>query len=150
LLLHIHIPFQIWLNLKICHRYDIPLNLYSSLSVADIEGQDVMLDNKEIVTITNSNYRAFIQKSSSPEERKDIFEAVFSYYETHKNTYASIYKTVLDADLARVKARKYNSSLESYLFDNNIPTSVYMSLTKVARENTAMVKKYNRNKINQK
>ena len=117
-------------------------NLYSSLSVADIEGQDVMLDNKEIVTITNSNYRAFIQKSSSPEERKDIFEAVFSYYETHKNTYASIYKTVLDADLARVKARKYNSSLESYLFDNNIPTSVYMSLTKVARENTAMVKKY--------
>lgn len=117
-------------------------NLYSSLSVADIEGQDVMLDNNEIVTITNSNYRAFIQKSNSPEERKDIFEAVFSYYEAHKNTYASIYKTVLDADLARVKARKYNSSLESYLFDNNIPTSVYMSLTKVARENTAMVKKY--------
>ncbi|PKK94673.1 MAG: oligoendopeptidase F [Tenericutes bacterium HGW-Tenericutes-5] len=117
-------------------------NLYSSLSVADIEGQDVMLDNNEIVTITNSNYRAFIQKSSSPEERKDIFEAVFSYYEAHKNTYASIYKTVLDADLARVKARNYNSSLESYLFDNNIPTSVYMSLTKVARENTAMVKKY--------
>ena len=117
-------------------------NLYSSLSVADIEGHDVMLDNNEIVTITNSNYRAFIQKSNSPEERKDIFEAVFSYYEAHKNTYASIYKTVLDADLARVKARNYNSSLESYLFDNNIPTSVYMSLTKVARENTAMVKKY--------
>lgn len=117
-------------------------NLYSSLSVADIEGQDVMLDNNEIVTITNSNYRAFIQKSNSAEERKDIFEAVFSYYETHKNTYASIYKAVLDADLARVKARNYNSSLESYLFDNNIPTSVYLSLTKVARENTEYVKKY--------
>ena len=117
-------------------------NLYSSLSVADIEGQDVMLDSNEIVTITNSNYRAFIQKSNSAEERKDIFEAVFSYYETHKNTYASIYKAVLDADLARVKARNYNSSLESYLFDNNIPTSVYLSLTKVARENTEYVKKY--------
>ncbi|MDY0317225.1 MAG: oligoendopeptidase F [Candidatus Izemoplasmatales bacterium] len=117
-------------------------NLYSSLSVADIEGQDVMLDNNEIVTITNSNYRAFIQKSNSAEERKDIFEAVFSYYEAHKNTYASIYKAVLDADLARVKARNYNSSLESYLFDNNIPTSVYLSLTKVARENTEYVKKY--------
>lgn len=117
-------------------------NLYSSLSVADIEGQDVMLDNNEIVTITNSNYRAFIQKSNSAEERKDIFEAVFSYYEAHKNTYASIYKAVLDSDLARVKARNYNSSLESYLFDNNIPTSVYLSLTKVARENTEYVKKY--------
>jgi len=117
-------------------------NLYSSLSVADIEGQDVMLDNKEIVTITNSNYRAFIQKSSSPDERKDIFEAVFSYYEAHKNTYASIYKSVLDADLARVKTRNYDSSLESYLFNNDIPESVYHSLTKVARENTGAIKKY--------
>jgi oligoendopeptidase F len=117
-------------------------SLYSSLSVADIEGTDVMLDNKEIVNITNSNYRAFIQKSDSPEERKEIFEAVFSYYEAHKNTYASIYKTVLDADYAQVKNRKYTSSLESYLFNNNIPTSVYHNLTKVARENTAAIKKY--------
>lgn len=117
-------------------------NLYSSLSVADIEGSDVMLDNNEIVHITNSNYRAFIQKSNSKEERKDIFEAVFSYYEAHKNTYASIYKSVLDADYARVKTRNYESSLESYLFSNNIPTSVYHSLTKVARENTQAVKKY--------
>jgi oligoendopeptidase F len=117
-------------------------NLYSSLSVADIEGSDIMLDNKEIVNITNSNYRAYIQKSNSPEERKDIFEAVFSYYDAHKNTYASIYKSVLDADYARIKTRNYESSLESYLFNNNIPTSVYHSLTKVARENTAAVKKY--------
>ncbi|MFA6647395.1 MAG: oligoendopeptidase F [Candidatus Izemoplasmatales bacterium] len=117
-------------------------NLYSSLSVADIEGQDVMLDNKEIVTITNSNYRAFIQKSNSPEERKEIFEAVFSYYEAHKNTYASIYKNVLDADYARMNSRNYKSSLESYLFNNNIPTSVYHNLTKVARENTQAIKKY--------
>lgn len=116
--------------------------LYSSLSVADIEGQDVMLDNNEIVNITNSNYRAFIQKSNSPEERKDIFEAVFSYYDTHKNTYASIYKSVLDADLAYAKARNYKSTLESYLFNNSIPTSVYHSLTKVARENTKSIKKY--------
>ena len=117
-------------------------NLYSSLSVADIEGTDVMLDNGEIVTITNSNYRAYIQKSHSPEERKNIFEAVFGYFADHKNTYANIYKTVLDADLANMKARHYKSCLESYLFNNNIPTEVYHTLTKVARENTQAVKKY--------
>ncbi|MDD3957405.1 MAG: hypothetical protein PHO96_00790, partial [Candidatus Izemoplasmatales bacterium] len=102
-------------------------SLYSSLSVADIENVDVMLDSKEIVTITNSNYRAFIQKSQSAKERKDIFEAVFSYYDTHKNTYAQIYKTVLEADYALMKSRKYASSLESYLFNNQIPTEVYSS-----------------------
>lgn len=117
-------------------------SLYSSLSVADIENQDVMLDNGEIVQISNSNYRAFIKKSQSPKERKDIFDAVFSYYDVHKHTYASIYKTVLEADHALMKARKYDSSLESYLFNNQIPVDVYYSLTKVARKNTEMLKKY--------
>ncbi len=117
-------------------------NLYSSLSVADIESQDVMLDSGELVSITNSNYRAYIQKSESPKERKDIFDAVFSYYDYHKHTYASIYKTVLDYDMALVKARKYKDSLESYLFNNAIPVEVYHSLCKVARANTEPVKKY--------
>ncbi|MDP2426211.1 MAG: oligoendopeptidase F [Candidatus Izemoplasmatales bacterium] len=117
-------------------------DLYSSLSVADIEHGDVMLENGEIVTITDSNYRAYIQKSESAEERKEIFESVFSYYETHKNTYASIYKTVLEADLATMKSRKYTSCLESYLFNNQIPVDVYFSLTTVARQNTSSIKKY--------
>ncbi|XFA99549.1 oligoendopeptidase F [Candidatus Izemoplasma sp. B36] len=117
-------------------------SLYSSLSVADIEPSDIMLDNGEITTITNSNYRAYIQKSRSEKERKEIFESVFEYYASHKNTYANIYKTVLDADYALMKTRNYQSCLESYLFNNNIPTDVYHSLCNVARNNTKYVKKY--------
>lgn len=117
-------------------------DLYSSLSVADLENSDVMLDNGEIVTITNSNYRAYIQKSKSPKEREEIFNAVFSYYDVHKNTYANIYKTVLEADFALMKARNYQTSVESYLFNNAIPVEVYYSLTQVAKETTAPVKKY--------
>ena len=116
--------------------------LYSSLSVADMENSDVMLDNGEIVTITNSNYRAYIQKSASPKEREEIFRAVFSYYDLHKNTYSNIYKTVLESDLAMMKARNYQTSVESYLFNNAIPVEVYHSLTEVAKETTAPVKKY--------
>lgn len=48
-------------------------SLYSSLSVADVEGTDVMLDDKKIVNITNSNYRAYIQKSNSPKRKKRHF-----------------------------------------------------------------------------
>lgn len=119
-------------------------DLYSSLSVADMENGDVMLDNGEIVTITNSNYRAFIKKSGSEKERKEIFESVFSYYEVHKNTYASIYKNVLQSDYAMMKARKYATCLESYLFKDAIPVEVYHSLTNVARKNTEVLKKYNK------
>ncbi len=117
-------------------------NLYSSLTVADMESSDVMLDNNDIVTITNSNYTSYIMRSDSEAERKDIFESVFSYYAMHKNTYASIYKTVLDSDYANMKARNYNSCLESYLFRNAIPVEVYYSLVNVARKNTKAVKKY--------
>ncbi len=116
--------------------------LYSSLSVADIENQDVMLDNGEIVAISNSNYRAYIAKSNSPKEREDIFKSVFSYYDVHKHTYASIYQTVLESDYAWMRAKKYNTCLESYLYNNAIPVEVYHSLTQVARESTSAVKKY--------
>ncbi|HOP56772.1 MAG TPA: oligoendopeptidase F [Bacillota bacterium] len=121
---------------------DAGKDLYGSLSVADIEHQDVMLDSGDIVQITNSNYRAYIQKSQSPSERKDIFDSVFSYYDVHKNTYASIYRLVLDYDIAMMKARKYPNSLESYLFKDAIPASVYKSLCNVARKNTGVIKKY--------
>jgi len=116
--------------------------LYSSLTVADIENGDVMLDSGEIVTITNSNYRSYIAKSDSPKERQDIFESVYSFYDVHKNTYANIYKTVLEADNAWRKARKYATSLESKLFNDAIPTSVYMNLAAVARASVAPIKKY--------
>ena len=116
--------------------------LYSSLSVADIQNGDVMLDNGEIVTITNSNYRAYIAKSDSPKEREEIFESVYSYFDVHKNTYATIYKAVLEADNAYRKARKYETTLESKLFNDAIPVSVYTNLAAVARESVAPIKKY--------
>jgi len=117
-------------------------DLYSSLTVADIESEDVTLDSGDIINVTNSNYRAHIQKAKTPHDRKNIFEAVFSYYDLHKSTYASIYKTVLEADYATMKARNYESCLDSYLFNNNIPKEVYHNLTDVARHGTDAVKKY--------
>ena len=117
-------------------------SLYSSLTIADIEPSDIMLDNGEITSITNSNYTAYIQKSESEKERKEIFETVFEYYESHKNIYANIYKVVLDADYALMKSRNYSSCLESYLFNNAIPVEVYHSLCNVARNNTEYLKKY--------
>jgi oligoendopeptidase F len=116
--------------------------LYSNLSVADIQNNDVMMDDGKIVTITNSNYRSYLAKSQSARERKEIFESVFSYYDVHKTTYAGIYRTVLEADYALMKARKYPSCVEAALFNNAIPVEVYRSLAAVARENTQPIKKY--------
>ena len=116
--------------------------LYSSLAVADGKGETITLSNGQSVVVTGGNYRALIQESNNKEDRKAIFEAVYKVFDTHKNTFANIYKTVLDADKATYKSRNYSSSLEAHLDRNNIPTSVYHTLVEVAGNCNESLKKY--------
>lgn len=116
--------------------------LYTALSVSDKVDKEITLSTGETVTITSGNYRSYLADLQNPEDRKLVFETVFSQYKDHKNVYAQIYNTVLQRDIARMKNRKYESSLESYLFGNNIPLDVYHNLVEVAKSNTAPIKRY--------
>lgn len=116
--------------------------LYGSLAVADKEDKTVTLSDGEKIKITSGNYRSYLADLEKPEDRKIVFEAVFEQYKLHKNTYAQIYNTVLQRDIASMQSRNYASSLESYLFGNNIPLDVYHNLVNVAKENTDPVKRY--------
>lgn len=116
--------------------------LYSTLAVSDNVSNTVKLKSKEKVTVTQGNWRGLIAESSDASDRKKIFEAIFSDYDKHKNTFAEIYNTVLATGVANAKARKYSSVLESHLFGNNIPTSVFMNLVNVASKNNKSLKKY--------
>lgn len=116
--------------------------LYSSLAVADGKGEKITLSTGEEVVVTGGNFRALIQDAACAEDRKAIFEAVYKVYDLHKNTFANIYKVVLDADKAAYKARNYSSSLEAHLDRNNIPTSVYHTLVEVAGTYNESLKKY--------
>lgn len=116
--------------------------LYSSLAVGDGKSVDVKLKNKKIVTVTQGNYRALIASATEACDRKKIFEAVFQTFEEHKNIYAAIYNNVLQENKAETKARNYDSVLESYLYHNNIPTSVFFNLIEVAGKYNQSLKKY--------
>lgn len=116
--------------------------VYTALSVADKVDKEVTLTNGDKLLITSGNYRSYLADLESPEDRKIVFEAVFSQYKDNKNAYAQIYNTILQANIASMKNRKYPSSLDSYLFRNNIPTDVYRNLVNVAKENTAPIKRY--------
>ena len=116
--------------------------VYTALSVSDKQDKSVTLSSGETVSITSGNYRSFLADLQNPEDRTRVFEVVFSMYKDNKNAYAQIYNTVLQRDVANMKNRKYSSSLESYLFNNNIPLDVYNNLVEVAKENTAPIKRY--------
>ena len=92
--------------------------------------------------VTQGSWRSLIADSKCAADRKKVFEAIFNYYEKHKTTYAEIYNGVLQTSVAKAKARKYDNVLESYLYGNNIPTSVFLNLVDVASNNNEALKKY--------
>lgn len=116
--------------------------LYSSLAVSDNIDNDVILSNGKKRKITAGTYRSMLSDLKNQNDRKIVFEAIFKKYEKNKNTYASIYSNVLKKDFAIAKARNYKSSIDSFLFQDDIPISVYKSLIDVAKDNSYIVKKY--------
>ncbi len=116
--------------------------LHSALSVADNGPKEVTLASGKVIQVTSGNYRSYLSDLENPDDREAVFKAVFSHYDERKHTYAEIYNAVLQADVARMKSRHYDSSLESYLFSNNIDKDVFYNILTVAKENTAPLKRY--------
>ncbi len=116
--------------------------LYSYLSVADYKPKKVTLSDGKEVEVNMSNWHTLIEAASSEEDRAKIFESLYSWYDEHKNTYGQIYSTVLHSEYAEMKARGYSSILESHLYGNNIPLSVFHNLIEVASTDNASLKKY--------
>ncbi len=117
-------------------------DLYSALAVGDGKSEQVKLKNKEVVTVTQGNFRSLIANCTNAQDRKKIFEAVYKTYDDHKTTYATIYNNALQANKANAKARGYESVLDSYLYHNNIPTKVFTNLIEVAGTKNKSLKKY--------
>ena len=115
--------------------------LYSSLSTSDRVYDEVELSDKKVV-VTQSNWTSLIKESKTEEDRQKIFNAIYSDFDKHKNTYAAIYNTILQNNNAKKKIRNYDSILDSYLFGNNIPKEVYESLIFSAKETAPSLYKY--------
>ncbi len=116
--------------------------LYSALANADKTSKFVTLSDGREVEVTSGNYRAFLMDLKSQEDRFIVFKAVFERYAENKNTFAAFYNTVAASDWANAKSRNYASSLESYLFNDNVPVDVYKTLINTTKENTETIKRY--------
>lgn len=119
-------------------------NLYSLLTVADYRPKKAKLSDGREIEVTQSNWTSLVAKEAKAEDRKAIFESLYSYYDEHKNVYGEIYNTGLQAQLATKKSRGYASILEEHLYGNAIPLDVFHNLVDVAssEEGTAPLKRY--------
>ena len=63
-------------------------------------------------------------------------------YGAQANTYAAIYAGILQRDWFNAQARKFSSTLDAALGDNNVPRSVIETLVETTRAGTAPLQRY--------
>ena len=117
-------------------------DIYQSLSIIDAVDEEVTLSDESKVVVTLSNYRSLIPEIKTAEDRAKIFAAAYKRYKNNKNAYANVYNLILQNMKASYTSRGYSSALESKLYGDNIPLSVFINLKDVAYENVAPIKRY--------
>jgi oligoendopeptidase F len=76
------------------------------------------------------------------EDRKKVFDAFFGALGAYRNTLGATMNANLQADLFSIRARHYNSTLESALDSSDIPVSVYTSLVDGVNANLPTFHRY--------
>jgi len=119
-----------------------PDDIYSELSISDMEWKTVKLSNGWEGPITNGMYSKILSTNRNQADRKLAFEALYEAYSKNKNTYGAIYRALLQRGVAGSRARNYSSTLEKALEGKNIPKEVFLSLLDSALKNTAPLQRY--------
>ena len=117
-------------------------DMYDKLAVSDNSSVMITLVDGTELEINESNFRGYLASCKDPEDRKRVFEAVYKFYEAHKNVFAAIYRGVIESNIASMKSRNYESMLHSFLEHNKIPVDVFLTLVQTCKENTEPVKRY--------
>lgn len=117
-------------------------DIYGELSISDMKWNTVKLSTGEELAVSNGVYSKILSTNRNQEDRKLAFEALYKSYENSKNTFAAIYRAIIQQNVASCNARNYESSLDRALENKNIPKEVYFSLVSSAQENTAPLRRY--------
>ena len=118
-----------------------PEQVFEALTDSDLRLGKVKNDKGEDVELTESNYSSFIE-STNRDVRKEAFEMLLKTYSNYKNTIANTFAGNVEVLTTMAKLKKYSSSLEASLFDDNISTGVYNNLIDTVSNNLNVLYKY--------
>jgi oligoendopeptidase F len=114
--------------------FSIPNNTYGTLNDAELPFPTIKDENGQDVQVSHGRYRSGLY-SQNRNYRRDVYKATYVPYEQLIQTMATLYNGRVTMRTTFAKIRKYNSALESVLFENDIPISVYENLIKVTNDN---------------
>ena len=117
-------------------------DIYAELSISDIKWNTVKLSTGEELAVSNGVYSKILSTNRNQDDRRLAFEALYKSYENSKNTFAAIYRAIVQKNVASSRARNYESCLDVALENKNVPRKVFLSLLEASQENVAPLKRY--------
>jgi oligoendopeptidase F len=121
---------------------ETPRSVYSELSTSDIQFPTITLTDGKEVKLSPGAYQSILATNYNQADRAKAFEAYLKTYEATKNTYAAIYRGILERGWFMAQARDYPTTLARALDGNAIPVEVYTTLIDTVRAGTAPLQRY--------
>ena len=114
---------------------------YALLKDSDINFGNIIDEEGKEVELTCSNYSIYIE-SKNRKVRQDAFETLYKTYKQFINTFASTLNGKVNENITRAQIRKYNSSLEAALFNDELTKEIYNNLIDTVSNNMDVLFKY--------
>lgn len=115
--------------------------VFRQLNDADLKFGEVKNEKGQLVELSNSTFSQFMI-APTRSVRKAAFHQYYDQFQSHENTLAATLAGSIHTDVYYARARKYPSALESSLFHDNVPISVYENLISAVRSNLPGVHRY--------
>ncbi len=118
-----------------------PSEIFEQLDNADLKFGSFKDDRGNIVELSHGNFTTFLTIQDR-EIRQQAFFQYYKSYDDHRNTLSASLASSIKKDRFYTKARKYGSCMESSLFPDNVPSSIYESLISAVKGNLSPLFKY--------
>lgn len=109
-------------------------NTFDTLTNAEFKFGTIINENGEEVELTDSNYIIFL-KSKSKKVRKQAFEKMYGKYSEYINTLTELYLSNAKKYAITSSLRKYESSIERAVKNDDSSVKLYNALIKTLNEN---------------
>ena len=115
--------------------------VFSNINNTDIDLGYIKDEDGKDVKLTSSNYIKYM-KSNNREVRKSAFKGMYNYYKSLKNTLAASYVGEIKENAFSTNVKKYNSTIERSLFNDNIELNVYKTLINTIHDKMNLIYEY--------
>lgn len=114
---------------------------FSMLNDVELDFGEVELADGTKVKLTHGSYGS-LRESQDRNVRSQTFEKLHRPYEKFGNTISAIYASSVKSDVFYSNTRKFDSSMQGAMFEDNLPESIYTNLIQSIHDSLPAFYKY--------